>query len=194
MPLVFARSCPPWPAGTAGREARPPVRSGIRVWRLLISWSPVLHSLAVGWADPHSTGRRQSMSSSELFAKYDVRVPRYTSYPTVPEWHAAPTAAQWTESLQRALTDPSATLSVYVHFPFCESLCTFCGCNTVITRDHGRFAGVHRPRPSRARECTCSWCLRFASEGSRKCTLVAVHRRSRPPRSWRIWWTASSRA
>src|SRR4026208_1067301 len=78
------------------------------------------------------------MSSSELFEKYDVRVPRYPRYPTVPEWHAAPTAAQWTESLQRALTDPSATLSVYVHFPFCESLCTFCGCNTVITRDHGR--------------------------------------------------------
>jgi oxygen-independent coproporphyrinogen-3 oxidase len=76
--------------------------------------------------------------TSELFAKYDVRVPRYTSYPTVPAWHAAPTAAQWTASLQRALTDPSATLSLYVHLPFCESLCTFCGCNTVITRDHGR--------------------------------------------------------
>jgi len=76
--------------------------------------------------------------TSELFAKYDVHVPRYTSYPTVPAWHAAPTAAQWAASLQRALTDPSATLSLYVHLPFCESLCTFCGCNTVITRDHGR--------------------------------------------------------
>lgn len=76
--------------------------------------------------------------TSELFAKYDVPVPRYTSYPTVPAWHAAPTAAQWTASLQRALTDPSATLSLYIHLPFCESLCTFCGCNTVITRDHGR--------------------------------------------------------
>src|SRR5687768_14153222 len=76
--------------------------------------------------------------TSELFAKYDVPVPRYTSYPTVPEWHAAPTAAQWTASLQRALRDPSATLSLYIHLPFCESLCTFCGCNTVITRDHGR--------------------------------------------------------
>jgi oxygen-independent coproporphyrinogen-3 oxidase len=76
--------------------------------------------------------------TSELLAKYDVRVPRYTSYPTVPEWHAAPTAAQWTASLQHALTDPSATLSLYIHLPFCESLCTFCGCNTVITRDHGR--------------------------------------------------------
>ena len=76
--------------------------------------------------------------NSELFAKYDVRVPRYTSYPTVPEWHAAPTTAQWTASLDRALAPPSATLSLYVHLPFCESLCTFCGCNTVITRDHGR--------------------------------------------------------
>ncbi|MBA2259354.1 MAG: oxygen-independent coproporphyrinogen III oxidase [Acidobacteria bacterium] len=76
--------------------------------------------------------------TSTLFAKYDVPVPRYTSYPTVPAWHAAPTAAQWTASLQRALADPSATLSLYVHLPFCESLCTFCGCNTVITRDHGR--------------------------------------------------------
>ena len=76
--------------------------------------------------------------TSELFAKYDVHVPRYTSYPMVPAWHAAPTAAQWTASLQRALSDPAATLSLYVHLPFCESLCTFCGCNTVITRDHER--------------------------------------------------------
>lgn len=78
--------------------------------------------------------------TSELFAKYDVHVPRYTSYPMVPAWHAAPTAAQWTAGLQRALSDPAAALSLYVHLPFCESLCTFCGCNTVITRDHGRSA------------------------------------------------------
>lgn len=78
------------------------------------------------------------LMTPELFAKYDVQVPRYTSYPMVPAWHAAPTTAQWIASLQRALTDPSATLSLYVHLPFCESLCTFCGCNTVITRDHGR--------------------------------------------------------
>ena len=50
--------------------------------------------------------------TSELFAKYDVHVPRYTSYPMVPAWHAAPTAAQWTASLQRALSDPAATLSL----------------------------------------------------------------------------------
>jgi len=76
--------------------------------------------------------------TSDLFAKYDVPVPRYTSYPTVPEWHATPTTDQWLQSMGAALDRDDATLSLYVHLPFCESLCTFCGCNTVITRDHGR--------------------------------------------------------
>lgn len=78
--------------------------------------------------------------TTELFAKYDVPVPRYTSYPTVPEWDAPPTTDEWTASLSDALSAPDATLSLYVHLPFCQSLCTFCGCNTVITRDHGRAA------------------------------------------------------
>jgi oxygen-independent coproporphyrinogen-3 oxidase len=76
--------------------------------------------------------------TTDLFAKYDVPVPRYTSYPTVPEWSATPTTDQWTDSMTAALGRADATLSLYVHLPFCESLCTFCGCNTVITRDHGR--------------------------------------------------------
>jgi oxygen-independent coproporphyrinogen III oxidase len=75
---------------------------------------------------------------TDLFAKYDVPVPRYTSYPTAPAWQTAPTTEQWTQSLSAAIDRPDATLSLYVHLPFCESLCTFCGCNTVITRDHGR--------------------------------------------------------
>lgn len=75
---------------------------------------------------------------TDLFAKYDVPVPRYTSYPTVPEWHTTPTTDEWTASLASAVDASDATLSLYVHLPFCESLCTFCGCNTVITRDHGR--------------------------------------------------------
>ena len=78
------------------------------------------------------------MMRSDLFAKYDVAVPRYTSYPTVPQWTRPPTADEWRDSLARALAGPDASLAVYVHVPFCESLCTFCGCNTVITRDHGR--------------------------------------------------------
>jgi oxygen-independent coproporphyrinogen-3 oxidase len=77
-------------------------------------------------------------SLTDLFARYDVPVPRYTSYPTVPEWHAPPTTGEWVASLDAALASADATLSVYIHLPFCESLCTFCGCNTVITRDHSR--------------------------------------------------------
>jgi oxygen-independent coproporphyrinogen-3 oxidase len=76
--------------------------------------------------------------TADLFAKYDVPVPRYTSYPTVPEWKTMPTTDEWLASLGRALDPADATVSLYMHLPFCESLCTFCGCNTVITRDHGR--------------------------------------------------------
>jgi oxygen-independent coproporphyrinogen-3 oxidase len=75
--------------------------------------------------------------STDLFAKYDVAVPRYTSYPTVPQWQETPTRERWLTSVGAAL-DGDSSLSVYVHIPFCESLCTYCGCNTVITRNHGR--------------------------------------------------------
>ena len=75
---------------------------------------------------------------TDLFAKYDVPAPRYTSYPTVPFWTDSPTTKQWLGELNKALDDKAATWSLYLHLPFCETLCTFCACNTVITRDHGR--------------------------------------------------------
>jgi oxygen-independent coproporphyrinogen III oxidase len=75
---------------------------------------------------------------TDLFAKYDVPAPRYTSYPTVPFWTDSPTTGQWIEELNRAFADESASWSLYFHLPYCETLCTFCACNTVITRDHGR--------------------------------------------------------
>ena len=78
---------------------------------------------------------------TDLFAKYDVPAPRYTSYPTVPFWTDSPTSEQWIGHLNKAFDDPTATWSLYFHLPFCESLCTFCACNTVITRDHGREEG-----------------------------------------------------
>ena len=72
-----------------------------------------------------------------LIAKYDVAGPRYTSYPTVPYWEQTPTASQWLEHIRRALADVSQHgASVYVHIPFCRALCTYCGCNTRITRTH----------------------------------------------------------
>ena len=76
------------------------------------------------------------MSSRELFKKYDVPAPRYTSYPTVPYWQDNPTTQQWLESVRASLASDDANWAMYVHLPFCETLCTFCGCNTVITKNH----------------------------------------------------------
>jgi oxygen-independent coproporphyrinogen-3 oxidase len=77
---------------------------------------------------------------TQLLEKYDVPVPRYTSYPAVPDWKSTPDAPAWREALRAAVTAPGSSLAVYVHLPFCESLCTFCGCNNVITRNHERSA------------------------------------------------------
>ncbi|MBL8189705.1 MAG: oxygen-independent coproporphyrinogen III oxidase [Acidobacteria bacterium] len=82
-----------------------------------------------------------STDLKDLFAKYDVPAPRYTSYPTVPFWTKSPTTEQWVASLNDALGDETATWAIYMHLPFCETLCTFCACNTVTTRDHGREDG-----------------------------------------------------
>ncbi len=75
-------------------------------------------------------------SLSELIAKYDVPAPRYTSYPTVPYWAEAPIHDQWIQHLRQTLQEPNNRWSMYMHLPFCESLCTFCGCNTSITKGH----------------------------------------------------------
>jgi oxygen-independent coproporphyrinogen-3 oxidase len=72
--------------------------------------------------------------SADLLRKYNVPSPRYTSYPTVPYWERTPTESEWVGALQAQLqTSPGA--AVYVHIPFCRSLCTYCGCNTRITRN-----------------------------------------------------------
>lgn len=79
----------------------------------------------------------KELNRTELLAKYDVPAPRYTSYPTVPYWSDNPTPEQWLRELRRTFEDnPHAEWSMYIHIPFCEELCTFCGCNTFITRNH----------------------------------------------------------
>lgn len=83
-----------------------------------------------------------ALATSELFKKYDIPAPRYTSYPTVPYWSENPTTEQWLNELRDTFARPTArgpaSWSLYIHVPFCETLCTFCGCNTSITRDHRR--------------------------------------------------------
>ena len=81
-----------------------------------------------------------TLSLTQLLEKYDVPVPRYTSYPAVPNWQETPSASAWFDALNVALAPDSSSLALYVHLPFCETLCTFCGCNTVITRNHERSA------------------------------------------------------
>jgi oxygen-independent coproporphyrinogen-3 oxidase len=71
-----------------------------------------------------------------LLDKYNVPAPRYTSYPTVPYWQEqAPTEAQWKRHVVKAFQLDNE-ISLYIHLPFCESLCTYCGCNKRITCNH----------------------------------------------------------
>jgi oxygen-independent coproporphyrinogen-3 oxidase len=77
--------------------------------------------------------------ASELLKKYNVPGPRYTSYPTVPYWSENPTEQQWIASIAQALDESEKAgvgAALYIHIPFCQSLCTYCGCNTRITRNH----------------------------------------------------------
>ncbi len=76
------------------------------------------------------------MKVTDLFKKYDVPAPRYTSYPTVPYWSDNPTTQDWLDSVSSGLKSAESSWSLYLHIPFCETLCTFCGCNTSITKNH----------------------------------------------------------
>jgi oxygen-independent coproporphyrinogen-3 oxidase len=76
-----------------------------------------------------------------LIRKYDVAGPRYTSYPTADRFVEAfgeSTLGEWLA--KRNIGGINQPLSVYVHLPFCESICYYCGCNKVVTRDHNRSA------------------------------------------------------
>lgn len=81
-------------------------------------------------------GPNESTGPLTLINKYNRPVPRYTSYPTVPYWGTdAPTQSHWLGSLNARMAE-SKDISLYVHLPFCEELCTYCGCNKRITKRH----------------------------------------------------------
>ena len=76
---------------------------------------------------------------SHFIQKYNIPGPRYTSYPTVPYWdEESITTAMWKDTAVRAFTESNTSegISLYIHLPFCESLCTFCGCHKRITKRH----------------------------------------------------------
>lgn len=79
-------------------------------------------------------------SQEELIRKYDLPTPRYTSYPTVPYWQTDFfTTEKWIDAVRRTFEESNDTsgISLYLHLPFCESLCTYCACNKRITKNHG---------------------------------------------------------
>jgi len=74
-----------------------------------------------------------------LIQKYNIAGPRYTSYPTVPFWNKEGIAYDdWVNSTKKAFSESNQAegISIYIHLPFCESLCTFCGCHKRITKQH----------------------------------------------------------
>ncbi|TKC12399.1 oxygen-independent coproporphyrinogen III oxidase [Pedobacter polaris] len=79
------------------------------------------------------------MDTSALLKKYNIAAPRYTSYPTVPYWeNESFSQDKWLGSLIKSYAaQKDEGISLYIHLPFCESLCTYCGCNTRITKNHG---------------------------------------------------------
>jgi oxygen-independent coproporphyrinogen-3 oxidase len=76
--------------------------------------------------------------SADLFNKYNVPGPRYTSYPAVPHWKDGDILTSWPILAKQALQalNKDSGIAIYIHLPYCESLCTYCGCNTRITVNH----------------------------------------------------------
>ena len=77
--------------------------------------------------------------NKSLINKYNIAGPRYTSYPTVPYWNNDTFSLKnWKASVITSFNESNSTegISLYIHMPFCESLCTFCGCNKRITKQH----------------------------------------------------------
>lgn len=83
----------------------------------------------------------------ELLRKFDVAGPRYTSYPTADRFVEAFGAQDYAQALAQRREGPAALslpLSLYVHIPFCESVCYYCACNKIVTKQHGRAASYLR--------------------------------------------------
>lgn len=81
-------------------------------------------------------------SIESLVARYDVPGPRYTSYPTAPEWTDRFGSDEYEARLRMAGgVEPTVPLSLYVHLPFCRELCTYCGCNVVVSKNQQRADG-----------------------------------------------------
>jgi len=88
----------------------------------------------------HTTEQRLEFSEA-LLKKYDQTGPRYTSYPTAVQFSEDFQARHYAQLAREVSQDaPEQPLSLYFHIPFCDTLCYYCGCSKIITRDHGLVA------------------------------------------------------
>lgn len=95
---------------------------------------------AVQKTDASPSGSTPPMTP-EMLQKYDVSGPRYTSYPTADRFVEAFAEDEYKQALeQRRVGGLALPLSIYVHIPFCESLCFYCACNKIVTKHHERSA------------------------------------------------------
>lgn len=89
---------------------------------------------------PTAPDRRALSDFRALAGRIDGNGPRYTSYPTADRFHGGFGESDYHEALAACRANAPAPLSLYVHIPFCENICYYCGCNKIITADHGRSA------------------------------------------------------
>lgn len=75
----------------------------------------------------------------EVIKKYDKAGPRYTSYPTAPMFHTGIGASEYAQTL-KDVADSDAPLSLYIHIPFCNTVCYYCGCSKIVTKQYDRAA------------------------------------------------------
>ena len=88
-----------------------------------------------------------SVVSTDLLRRFDLNGPRYTSYPTADRFVEAFTAEEYIQALEQRRTGAAAMalpLSLYVHIPFCESLCYYCACNKIVTKHHDKATAYLR--------------------------------------------------
>ena len=85
------------------------------------------------------TDEKEVLFHPELLQKFDINGPRYTSYPSADRFHADFSESDYLEALKR-VAKVNEPLSLYFHLPFCPNICYYCGCNKIITKDHGRSA------------------------------------------------------
>jgi oxygen-independent coproporphyrinogen-3 oxidase len=94
--------------------------------------------MGYSWQPMESTAVKHVIDE-DLLRRFDVPGPRYTSYPTADRFVEAFGESDYVQALQQRRAGSMALpLSVYVHIPFCESLCYYCACNKIITRHHSR--------------------------------------------------------